>query len=101
MAKRKTAAAPANQIRKAWKDAQHAWVRVEDSLAKLVESDKALIQELRKAGKTATTKAKREVRTVAKDLDRKRKNALKRFDKITGLHLTLSKPTARATRAGR
>lgn len=84
----------AREVQSAWKDAQRAWGRVEDSLIRLVESDKTLIQKLRKAGKVVATEARIEIHSVVRELNRKRMSVLKRFDKITGHHRTLSKPTA-------
>jgi hypothetical protein len=88
------AGAQVNEVKSAWKKAQQAWVRVEASLASLVESDKVLIQKLRKAGKAVAKEARVEARSVVRELDRKRKSALKRFEKVAGQHKTLRRPAA-------
>lgn len=84
MATKTTGTHPNNEVRAAWKRAQHAWARVEDSLAVLVETDKDLILKLRKAGKSMTRNAKTEVNTIVRAIDKKRKVAIQRFNKITG-----------------
>ena len=99
MAKKKSGTNPTSEVRDAWKRAQQAWVRVEDSLAQLVESDKALIQKLRKTGKSMTKKAKAEINTIVRTIDKKRIVAIKRFEKITGHKKVLPKSSARRSRA--
>jgi hypothetical protein len=91
MATKKSGTDPTKEVRNAWKDAQHAWRRVEDSLAHLVESDKVLIQKLRKAGKSMTRNAKTEINAIVRTVDRKRKVAITRFEKITGHKKALAK----------
>lgn len=77
------------EIRAAWKRAQQAWGRVEDSLAQVVKSDKALIKELRTSGRRLTRVAKADINSIVRTLHSKRKAAVREFDRITGHHKNL------------
>jgi len=78
-------------VRAAWKHAQTAWNHMEAALVSLAEAEAVLLHSLRGAGVAWTKKAKSEINATIKDLDKKRKNATKQFDKLTRRHEVLRK----------
>lgn len=73
-------------VRAAWKRAHTAWNATEKSLARLAAADGVLLRSLRDAGVEWTHKAKAVIDTTIHALNRKRRSAVREFEKLTRRH---------------
>lgn len=75
----------------AWKKVCTAWRHVDKSLNEFVEADKALLISLRKAGDSLSKQARAEVDREVRVLSKTRRDAIKKFEQITGVHTAAKK----------
>ena len=74
-------------VRAAWKRAHAAWNTTEKSLARLAAADTVLLRSLRDAGVQWTHQAKAVINTTGRTLNRKRRSAVREFERLTGRHV--------------